>query len=120
MAILFESSRRGRPPQLKRNAMRSFDMRKDLNFSRAIKNPYAELLTKPFTVRLDEDSIAYFQEYAREVGIRGRVCSVTICERARMKSTDCPSNCLKNHNLNYMIATSGRRISSLQCSTGGR
>jgi len=44
-------------------------MRKDLNFSRAIKNPYAELLTKPFTVRLDEDSIAYFQEYAREVGM---------------------------------------------------
>jgi len=49
--------------------MRSFDMRKECDFSLAIKNPYAELLTKPFTVRLDGDTIAFFQEYAREVGM---------------------------------------------------
>jgi hypothetical protein len=44
-------------------------MRKELDFSGSIKNPYAELLTTPFTVHLDDDSIAYFQEYAREVGM---------------------------------------------------
>jgi len=44
-------------------------MRKDVDFSSAITNPYAELLTRPYTVRLDDDTIAYFQDYAREVGM---------------------------------------------------
>jgi uncharacterized protein (DUF4415 family) len=44
-------------------------MKDNYNFSKAIKNPYVKRLKKQLTIRLDTDTIAYFQELARELGL---------------------------------------------------
>jgi uncharacterized protein (DUF4415 family) len=44
-------------------------MRKEYDFSKASKNPYASMLKKPITIRLDEDSVSYFKSVSEEVGI---------------------------------------------------
>lgn len=44
-------------------------MRDEYDFSKARKNPYASQLKKPITIRLDEDSVAYFKTISEEVGI---------------------------------------------------
>ena len=44
-------------------------MRKNYDFSKAKKNPYAAQLKKPVTIRLDETAIAYFKGISEEVGI---------------------------------------------------
>ena len=44
-------------------------MRKEYDFSVAKKNPYIAQLKKQITIRLDEDSIAYFKTVSEEVGI---------------------------------------------------
>jgi uncharacterized protein (DUF4415 family) len=44
-------------------------MRKEYDFSKSRKNPYATLLKKQITIRLDEDSIIYFKTVSEEVGV---------------------------------------------------
>ncbi len=44
-------------------------MRDEYDFSKARKNPYASQLKKSITIRLDEDSVAYFKGISEEVGI---------------------------------------------------
>lgn len=44
-------------------------MRKEYDFSKSRKNPYAARLKKQVTIRLDEDAIAYFKRVSEEVGI---------------------------------------------------
>ena len=44
-------------------------MRKEYDFSAARKNPFAAQLKKQITIRLDEDSIAYFKSISENVGI---------------------------------------------------
>lgn len=44
-------------------------MRKEYDFSKARKNPYAAQLKRPVTIRLDASSIAYFKQVSDEVGI---------------------------------------------------
>ena len=44
-------------------------MRKEYDFSAAKKNPYAALLKKQITIRLDEESITYFKAISEDVGI---------------------------------------------------
>jgi len=44
-------------------------MRKEYDFRRARKNPYASQLKKQITIRLDEDSIEYFKGISERVGI---------------------------------------------------
>lgn len=44
-------------------------MRKEYDFSKAKKNPYATLLKKQVTIRLDEGTIKYFKELAEDTGI---------------------------------------------------
>ena len=44
-------------------------MRKEYDFSKAKKNPYASLLKKQVTIRLDEGTIKYFKEIAASSGI---------------------------------------------------
>ena len=44
-------------------------MRKEYDFSKSRKNPYASQLKRPVTLRLDEASVAYFKEISEEVGI---------------------------------------------------
>ena len=45
-------------------------MRKRYDFSKARRNPYAKRLKKSVTIRLDEDTIAYFKDLAADSGIR--------------------------------------------------
>lgn len=44
-------------------------MRKEYEFSRSRKNPYASQLKKQITIRLDADAITYFKAVSEEVGI---------------------------------------------------
>ena len=44
-------------------------MRKQYDFSTARKNPYARRLKRPVTIRLDEETLAYFRGLADESGI---------------------------------------------------
>jgi uncharacterized protein (DUF4415 family) len=44
-------------------------MRKEYDFSKARKNPYARRLKRQVTIRLDQQTIAYFKELAEETGI---------------------------------------------------
>jgi predicted DNA binding CopG/RHH family protein len=44
-------------------------MRKEYDFSKAKKNPYAAQLKKSVTIRLDEEAIAYFKGISAKVGI---------------------------------------------------
>lgn len=44
-------------------------MRKEYDFSKAKKNPYAPQLKKQITIRLDEDAIDYFKRISEAVGI---------------------------------------------------
>lgn len=44
-------------------------MRKEYDFAKSRKNPYASQLKKQITIRLDKDSIAYFKGISEEVGI---------------------------------------------------
>ena len=44
-------------------------MRKEYDFSKARKSPYAQQLKKPVTIRLDEQAISYFKSLSDEVGI---------------------------------------------------
>ncbi len=44
-------------------------MRKEYDFSKSAKNPYARKLKKPVTIRLENDVIEYFKNLARETDI---------------------------------------------------
>ena len=44
-------------------------MRKRYDFSKARRNPYARKLKKQVTIRLDEDTLAYFRKLADETEI---------------------------------------------------
>jgi len=49
--------------------MRALEMRDHYDFSKSKKNPYAKKLKKQITIRLDEDTIAYFKALAEQKGI---------------------------------------------------
>jgi predicted DNA binding CopG/RHH family protein len=44
-------------------------MRKEYDFSKSRKNPYAARLKRPVTIRLDTASVDYFKEMAAELGM---------------------------------------------------
>jgi predicted DNA binding CopG/RHH family protein len=44
-------------------------MRKEYEFSASRNNPYAAQLKRSVTIRLDQDSIAYFKSLSEETGI---------------------------------------------------
>ena len=44
-------------------------MRKNYDFSTAVRNPYARRLKRQLTIRLDEDTIDYFQGLSREMSL---------------------------------------------------
>ena len=44
-------------------------MRKEYDFSRAKKNPFAKRLKRQITIRIDAPTIAYFKKLADEWGI---------------------------------------------------
>jgi len=44
-------------------------MRKNYDFSKATKNPYAKLLKKQVTIRLDQQTLDYFRSLSTDMGI---------------------------------------------------
>ncbi len=44
-------------------------MRKNYDFSNAARNPYAKRLKRQLTIRLDEETIDYFQGLSREMSL---------------------------------------------------
>jgi len=44
-------------------------MRKEYDFSKSIKNPYAKKLKKQITIRLESETITYFKKLAEETDI---------------------------------------------------
>jgi predicted DNA binding CopG/RHH family protein len=44
-------------------------MRKEYDFAKAKRNPYARLLKRQVTIRLDEGTVNYFKKIAKEAGI---------------------------------------------------
>ncbi len=44
-------------------------MRKEYDFSKAKKNPYASQLKRQITIRLDGDAIDYFKSISERIGI---------------------------------------------------
>jgi len=44
-------------------------MKKNYDFSNSIRNPYARRLKRQLTIRLDEDTIAYFHGLSREMSL---------------------------------------------------
>ena len=44
-------------------------MRKEYDFSKGKKNPYARALKKQITIRIEEPTIDYFKELAEEMGM---------------------------------------------------
>jgi predicted DNA binding CopG/RHH family protein len=45
------------------------NMRKEYDFSKAQKNPYAGRLKRQVTLRMDESTISYFKNLAQENGV---------------------------------------------------
>ncbi len=45
-------------------------MRKEYDFSKARKNPYARRLKKQITLRIDQPTIEYFRSLSESTGIR--------------------------------------------------
>ena len=44
-------------------------MRKEYNFSKSVKNPYAKKLKKQISIRIEKETINYFRNVASETGI---------------------------------------------------
>ncbi|MGH8605818.1 MAG: BrnA antitoxin family protein [Gammaproteobacteria bacterium] len=44
-------------------------MRKEYDFSKSVKNPYLKKAKKQVTIRLDEQTIAYFKAMSQQNGI---------------------------------------------------
>ena len=44
-------------------------MKKNYDFSQGKRNPYARRLKRQITIRLDEDTLAYFKELAEEAEV---------------------------------------------------
>jgi predicted DNA binding CopG/RHH family protein len=44
-------------------------MRKEYDFSKSVKNPYAKQLKRQITIRLDNVAVEYFKEMAAELGM---------------------------------------------------
>lgn len=44
-------------------------MKRNYDFSNAVRNPYAKRLKRQLTIRLDEETIGYFQELSREMSL---------------------------------------------------
>jgi len=53
----------------KLNNIETTAMRKNYDFSKSVKNPYAKKVKKQITIRLDEDTIGYFKKMSEESGI---------------------------------------------------
>lgn len=61
-------------------------MRKEYDFSKSKKNPYAKQLKQQVTILLDKEAVAYFKKLAGETGVAYQVLiNLYLKECAQMK-----------------------------------
>lgn len=61
-------------------------MRKEYDFSKSKKNPYAKQLKQQVTILLDKEAVTYFKKLAAETGVAYQVLiNLYLKECARMK-----------------------------------
>ena len=60
---------KGDPKRTKTLLGKVKNMRKEYDFSKATKNPYASRLKRQITLRMDEGTISYFKKLAQEIGL---------------------------------------------------
>lgn len=61
-------------------------MRKEYDFSKSRKNPYAKQLKQQITILLDKEAVAYFKKLAAETGVAYQVLiNLYLKECARSK-----------------------------------
>ena len=44
-------------------------MRKEYDFSKSVRNPYARTLKRQITIRIEEETVGYFKQLAKDSGI---------------------------------------------------
>jgi len=44
-------------------------MKKEYNFAKAKKNPYVKMLKKQITIRLEQNTVDYFKNLAKDTGV---------------------------------------------------
>ncbi len=44
-------------------------MRKEYDFSKSVKNPYAKKVKKQISIKIEEDTIEYFKKLSLKIGI---------------------------------------------------
>ncbi|MGR3317435.1 MAG: CopG family antitoxin [Candidatus Anammoxibacter sp.] len=44
-------------------------MKKEYDFSKSVKNPYAKMLKQQISIRLEKETVRYFKNLASETGI---------------------------------------------------
>jgi uncharacterized protein (DUF4415 family) len=44
-------------------------MKKEYDFSKGEKNPYAQMFKRPITIRMDDNIINYFKALSKQIGI---------------------------------------------------
>ncbi len=61
-------------------------MRKEYDFSKSKRNPYAKQLKQQITILLDKEAVAYFKKLAGETGVAYQVLiNLYLKDCARMK-----------------------------------
>ncbi len=60
---------KGNPSRTETILGKVIEMRKEYDFSKAQKNPYARRLKRQVTLRMDEATISYFKNLAQETGV---------------------------------------------------
>ncbi len=78
-------------------------MRKNYDFSNAVRNPYARRLKRQLTIRLDEETIGYFQGLSREMFLPYQTLM-------NMYLRDCAESRMRPH---WAVASTTKRANKL-------
>ena len=85
-------------------------MRKNYDFSNAVRNPYAKRLKRQLTIRLDEETIGYFQGLSHEMSLPYQTLMnmyLRDCAESRMRPHWAVASTVKRANKPLMMV--GRR-----------
>jgi hypothetical protein len=85
-------------------------MRKNYDFSNAVRNPYAKHLKRQLTIRLDEETIGYFQGLSREMSLPYQTLM-------NMYLRDCAESRMRPH---WAVASTMKRANKPLRLTAGR
>jgi hypothetical protein len=86
-------------------------MRKNYDFSNAVRNPYAKRLKRQLTIRLDEETIGYFQGLSREMSLPYQTLMnmyLRDCAESRMRPHWAVASTMKGQPIKPLKLTVGR------------